>query len=104
MKPRKSNFLAAIEAKRDAAKTPETVPTSAPAPEPDPAAEFRDPTVKAEALADELAESRRELDAERERRRAAENRAARAEADRVEAGSRTALSALIRKRRRPSWS
>ena len=111
---RNNSFKAQLEAKRRAASTgsapPSSTPSSSPPaptaenPTPDPAAVgFRDPEIRAQALSDELRDAQAEIAREREARQQAERRLAALEADKVNASSRTALSALVSKRRRPPW-
>ena len=64
---RKTNYLAQLQARRDATKTPEPVPEPATAPEPKPTSEFTDPAVALEDLRDQLSEVRRERDSSRAR-------------------------------------
>jgi hypothetical protein len=68
MRRRNNHFLEQLQKRREATSPPEP---KAPEPEELPT----DPTVRSELLADELADARRELALEREKRRQAELRA-----------------------------
>ena len=99
----RNSFKAQLEARRAAVSATASPPPTVENPTPDPAAGFQDPDVRREVLSDELRDARAEIARERERRQAAERRAAALEADAANANSRMALSNLISKKRRRPW-
>ena len=108
MRRRGDTYRQELERKIQAARQAEsTTPPEAspPSPDPDPAAGFSDPGIRAELLADQLSESRRELQAERAARQQAQARLAELEASQTEAASHPGFSHSVfsKTRQRAAW-